>query len=609
MRLVRLALLLALATGVVAIGAAASPAGAAGGGERITNYAVNIEIEPDGDLLITETIEYDFGVVPKHGIFRDVPVRVDYPKKAHHDRVYPLEVEQVRATEGTPGQYSVETVGNDKQIKIGDPDVTITGEHGYEITYRIEGALNAFRDHDELYWDAIGPDWNVIIEHATVTVEAPADITQVACFSGAVGSTLPCGASSVDGAVASFEQQQMLPRSAFTVVVGLPKGAVSPAPEPILEERWYLARGFEPTALNLAGFGVLAVLLGGWFGVVAYRRGRDRRYAGSHVDAAFGGAEDAEEEIVPLGGEDETPVEFEPPDDLRPGQIGTLVDFTAHPLDVTATIVDLAVRGYLVIEEIDSDSRKPDWKLLKQREPEGLQPYEVELVKALFGRKKTEVKLSGLRYKFAKKMARIQDELMDDAMERQWFTKRPGQVRAGFGVLGGLVLLAGIAAFVLAIIFTRLALWPIPIIGFGLALIVGAYWMPRRTAKGYAVLRRVNGFRRFIDESEKERARFAEKQNLFSEYLPYAIVFGATEKWAKAFAGLDDRPPDTSSWYHSSTPFTVFAFSSAIDGFTVSSAGTLASTPPSTSSGSGSSGFSGGGFSGGGGGGGGGGSW
>ncbi len=61
--------------------------------------------------------------------------------------------------------------------------------------------------------------------------------------------------------------------------------------------------------------------------------------------------------------------------------------------------------------------------------------------------------------------------------------------------------------------------------------------MPRRTAKGYAVLRHVDGFRRFIDESEKERAQFAEKKNLFSEYLPYAIVFGATEKWAHAFAG------------------------------------------------------------------------
>ena len=67
--------------------------------------------------------------------------------------------------------------------------------------------------------------------------------------------------------------------------------------------------------------------------------------------------------------------------------------------------------------------------------------------------------------------------------------------------------------------------------------------MPRRTAKGTAVLRRAAGFRRFIMESEKDRARFAEQQHLFSEYLPYAVVFGATDRWAKAFAGIDDEPP------------------------------------------------------------------
>ena len=81
--------------------------------------------------------------------------------------------------------------------------------------------------------------------------------------------------------------------------------------------------------------------------------GRDRRYKGSAVDVAFGSdAPDAPEERVPLVGEHETPVEFVPPDGLRPGQVGTLVDFKANPLDVTATIVDLAVRGYLMIEEL-----------------------------------------------------------------------------------------------------------------------------------------------------------------------------------------------------------------------------------------------------------------
>jgi uncharacterized membrane protein YgcG len=611
-RIARLFAVVALVTGAAAIGAAGASA-RAGGSERILNYDVNIMIEDTGDLLVTETIDYDFGVVPRHGIFRDIPVRYsDYVgKKEHFDRIYRLDVESVRATEGTPAEYTVENAGGSKRIKIGDPDRTITGEHSYEITYRIEGALTGFEDHDELYWDAIGEDWAVIIQHISVTVEAPADITEVACFSGSFGSTLPCTSAGSEGTTAQFSQEELFPFQAMSVVVGIPKGAVPP-PEPILDETWWFGRGFQLTTANVGGFAVLSLLVIGAFALLAFKRGRDRRYAGSHVDAAFGSAEAAEsakEETVPLGGEDETPVEFVPPDNLRPGQVGTLVDFTAHPLDVTATIVDLAVRGFLVIEEIpDSNGRKPDWKLTKKKEPDGLEQYEVELMTGLFG-SEDEVELSGLRYKFAAKMGKVQKALTADAMKRGWFTKPPGAVRLGFGCLGVLVFLLGVALFVLAVAFTELALWPIPIIGLGIALTVGAYWMPARTAKGYAVLRRTDGFRRFIEESEKERAKFAEKKNLFSEYLPYAIVFGAVDKWAKAFGGLDDQPPDTSSWYVGTTAFSYYSFGHAMDGFTVSSAGTLSSTPPSTSSSSGSSGFSGGGSSGGGGGGGGGGSW
>jgi uncharacterized membrane protein len=98
-------------------------------------------------------------------------------------------------------------------------------------------------------------------------------------------------------------------------------------------------------------------------------------------------------------------------------------------------------------------------------------------------------------------------------------------------------------------------------------------------------------------------ARFAEKENLFTRYLPFAIVFGLTEKWARAFEVLGEPAPDT-TWYVSSNAFSYGAFSDAMDGFTVTTAGTIASTP----SGSGGSGF-GGGSAGGGGGGGGGGSW
>jgi uncharacterized protein (TIGR04222 family) len=611
----RVALLTALA-GVVVVLAFSGPTGAESaaqfGPEQIRNYDVDVTIEPTGLVRVRETIDYDFGVVPKHGIFRDVPVRFDYEPKDNHDRVYPLEVESVQASEGTPAQYTIESGDTEgvgvKRIKIGDPDRTISGRHTYDITYTLRGALNGFEDHDELNLNAIGPGWTVPIQQANVRVTAPADITRLACFSGPLRSRLPCASADSSGTTATFTQDNIPPQAALTVVVAIPKGAVPP-PAPILEERFSLATAFSLTPVTVGVSAALLALVVIVFLFLQYRFGRDRRYRGSSVDQAFG-SETGAEERVPVLHHEETPVEFVPPDDLRPGQLGTLVDFTANPLDVTATIVDLAVRGYLVIEEIPGEGgflHKPDWKLTKKKEPgPELKAYEQRLLTTLF-EEGNEVKLSDLQYTFAQHMNEVQQALTDDATAQGWFVRLPSVARLQWGCLAVLVLLLSAGVMTLLILFTKAALLGIPLIVAGILLIFGAYWIPQRTAKGTAVLRRTEGFRRFINESEKERARFAEKKNLFSEYLPYAIVFGATGKWAAAFAGLDDQPPDTSSWYIASAPFTFLAFSSAIDGFTVSTSGTLTSTPPSTS---GSSGFSsGGGFSGGGAGGGGGGSW
>jgi uncharacterized protein (TIGR04222 family) len=611
MRAGRVALLVGMFAVALTLSAGPS-AGAQGGSERIHNYDVDVLIEPSGTIRVHEVVDYDFGVVPKHGIFRDVPVRFDYAPKSNHDRVYPLDVVSVRTSEGTPAEYTLESGDSNgiglRRIKIGDPDRTISGRHTYDITYTLRGVLNGFEDHDELFLNAIGPGWTVPIERAAVTVEAPGDITRVGCFSGPVGSSLPCGTADGVGTTATFTQNNMGPQDALTVVVAIPKGVVPP-PNPILEERFSLGAAFSVTPVTAGvGGGLLFLMLGG-FAFLMYRFGRDRRYVGSPVDQAFG-SESGAQEFVPVLHDEETPVEFVPPDDLRPGQLGTLVDFSANPLDVTATIVDLAVRGYLVIEEIPGEGgilHKPDWKLTKKKEAgDEVKEYERKLLDALF-EDGSEVQLSDLRYTFAQKVQEVQKALTDDAMSQGWFTRLPSIARMQWGCLGVLVLLAGVGLTILLAWRTHAALLGIPLVVAGILLTFGAYWIPQRTARGTAVLRRTEGFRRFINESEKERARFAERKNLFSEYLPYAIVFGATGKWAAAFAGLDDRPPDTSSWYVSAAPFTFVGFSGAIDGFTVSTSGTLTSTPPSTS---GSSGFSsGGGFSGGGAGGGGGGSW
>ncbi len=595
-----------LALGLVLVGMLAAGMGRASAqpAEAILRYDVAIQIQRDDSIVVRETIDYDFGTAQRHGIFRDIPMTLRYDDA--HDRTYPLDVVSVAGSPGTPVQYETEDAGaGTTRIRIGDPDRTITGRHTYVITYRMGGALNGFPDHDELYWNAIGPDWAVPIQQLKVTVSAPGPIDRIACFAGPAGSSLPCAKSALKAGDASFAQPSLDPYGAFTVVVGLPKGIVA-EPAPLLTERWTLARAFTATPLTVGGSLLLAALVVGGFGRMVWRTGRDRRYQGSQVDVLMGAPAGTREQAVPLfEGDASGPVEFAPPLDLRPGQIGTLVDEVANTLDVTATVIDLAVRKYLVIEEIPKKGwfGKPDWKLMRLKGPDGeLLEYERELLDGLF-EDGQEVKLSSLRTKFVARLQRVQDALYRDAVGHGWFAGRPDRVRGRWVAAGIGVLVAGALLEFAAIRWTRLALLPLAVILAGLSLTVGARWMPRRTARGTGLVRRVRGFRTVIATAETNMARFAEKENLFTRYLPYAIVFGLTEKWARAFEVLGEPPPDT-SWYVSSNAFAYGAFSDAMDGFTVTTAGTIASTP----SGTGGSGF-GGGSAGGGGGGGGGGSW
>lgn len=579
----------------------AGPASAQAG-ERIERYDVTITVEPSGDLVVREEIRYDFGAAQRRGILRTIPVRERYDDT--HDRLLRLDLLSVQTSPGAPDRVQVEG-GERTTFRIGEPDVFITGAHTYEITYRVGGALNGFDTHVELYWDAIGPEWGVPIGAARVRVDLPTAPTEVACFAGPAGSTLPCSGARPDAGGVTFGAGPLGPGSAFTVVVGLPVGSVA-EPVPILEERWSAARAFAVTPATVGTAGIL--LVGGIAGVVAlwWRTGRDRRYVGSHVDVAFGNP-DGTHERVPLFDRPLTPVEYVPPDGLRPGQIGTLIDEVANPLDVTATIIDLAVRGYLRIEELPKKGwfSSPDWELHREAPPDDLLAYERNLHESLFDASHPDrVRISELKDRFAARLRSVQSDLYDDVAERGWFHTRPDHERARWVAIGVGVALAGVVLTVVAAANTGIGLVPVPIVVVGLLIAASARRMPHRTAKGTAVMRRVEGFRRFIEESEKERARFAERAGLFSEYLPYAVVFGATDKWAKAFAGIDGELP-VGGWYSGTDAFTLAHFSGAMRGFTVTTAGTLTSTPSS----SGGSGFGGGGSSGGGMGGGGGGSW
>ena len=597
--------------------------------ERITSYDARIAIQRDGSIMVTEQITYDFGADQRHGIFRVIPVQFRY-NNSGYDRIYPIEVRSVWSDTPSP-EYSVDSNGSSISVKIGNPDQTVTGVHWYQIIYLVRGSLNAFADHDELYWNVVGNQWDVPIDQARVRVSAPVAVSRAACFAGPLGSTTACGQAAITNGVASFSQNGLGPREGLTVVVAIPKGVVV-SPGPILRERWSLQRAFALTPVSAGASGGLLAVLVIIIGAAVLARGRDRRYTGpgGGAGAAAGRPVQAGEPLPPPGrGRGQIPMESAPPDDVRPGQAGTLLDGVANPRDVTATIVDLAVRGYLRIEELPPDaqairapSQRPDWRLVRLGKAGGLLAYEQILLDGLFEGAAADsgaacARLSELGPVFAGRLKQAQDALYTDAAARGWFTARPDRVQRKWLAIGSVTFVAGVVAVIVAAAGTHhLGLVPIPAALAGLVLIGGARWMPARTAKGTALARRVAGFRTFIRTTAVPQAQPAGQLDTLYDYLPYAIAFGCTQQWADVTAALTGtrRAP---SWYLSSQPFSTDTLSSLprsahyfspIHHFAANTNNWIASHASSTG-GSGFSGFSGGGSSGGGGGGGGGGSW
>jgi len=135
--------------------------------ELIKNFDVNITIQKDGSLLVTEKIVYDFGTNQRHGIFRNIPL-----KSANGPQLY-IEVLEVKDEAGKPYQYKKSITNDILKIKIGDPNIFVTGSKIYIITYQVYNAIRTFEDHDELYWNVTGNEWPVVIQNANVFVILP----------------------------------------------------------------------------------------------------------------------------------------------------------------------------------------------------------------------------------------------------------------------------------------------------------------------------------------------------------------------------------------------------------------------------------------------------
>lgn len=573
----------------------------------IEHFDAALAILPDGSMRVDEKIAVDFKSLEKHGIYRDIPVTYqDTVGVLTYTRISDIAVLQ----DGTPAKIDVARTKANVRIRIGDPDNVISGKHDYAISYTVRGVLRSFGEYDELYWNVTGNEWEVPINAVAATVTVPATVKQLACYAGSYGATNACAVAEAQGGVARFSDSSLSLGEGLTVAVGFTAGVV-----PIVEVAAPLtARDvmFDVRAIAVA----LAVIVGGVFWILRrwWRYGRDRYWQRAHLPGVRSDRDGASlpEKILPLWHRQPVSVEYDPPDDLRPAEMGVLLDERADTRDVSATIIDLAVRGYLQVSEIPRrwSLGSNDYELERTDTVAGhMLLYEQELLKRLFEHGK-KVKISELKNKFYDDLRQVKTLLYQNMKDKQLFADRPDTARlrtVGRGivivVIGAELLFFIVRAFdaVAVVRWYHFALTGLAqgLTVVGIATFLMSHLMPRKTGYGRELYERVRGYQVFVSGTEKYRAKFYENEGLFVQVLPYAIMFGVTDRLAKAFASMGLTPPQP-SWWHGVGAFNASEFSASVTHFQTALSSAMASTP--SGSGSGGGGSSGGGFGGGGGG-------
>lgn len=589
----------------------ATPLPAYAAGDQIDSFLIDYAVQPSGVVNVRETITYRFGSSSgRHGIERYLIVREPYDDA--NDAVYAVTNIKISSPDRSVGTQWNRTDSEAKEgrevqarLRIGDPDRTIsTATATYVIAYDLTGAMRTFNGYDEFYWDATGLDWTATISDVKITATVPGGVQDTTCTYGAVQSTSTCAAKIVGGR-AEFSQSDLPPKQGVTIGTKIKPGLVSDNKPHLEPDGSQLSSSERLVLMGLGIAGAVGLVGAPLVGVLWWRKnGRDQRYAGLAPGMAPLAGQPAH--IVPNDPDLPIPVAFSPPK-IPVAEAGLLVDGQVDTRETAATIIDLAVRGALRVKNSEDEG-----VLVTLRDPDvASAPHEMVLLTAIFGGAApgTVIDLSA-QGSMTSAHDRMRTSVRNQVTSRGWFRKVPSAAGAGNVGFGAIVLI-GMAAFVLGWVVLLLLIPLLPIL-VTVAIIRIKLRRGQRTADGRAITDQVEGFRTYLATAEANQLQFEEGEDIFSKYLPWAIIFELADRWAEICGDLvaQGRIPDVAPvWY--SGNFHISTFNTSFLSDTLASAASPA--PSSGSSGSGfgggSSFSSGGSFSGGGGGGGGGGSW
>jgi uncharacterized membrane protein YgcG len=591
----------------------ATPTKAYAADDQIDSFAINYDMQPSGVLKVKETIVWRFGSNSgRHGIQRDLVIREPDPN-SDQDFVYGINNIKVTSPDDyVATQFSSKTTESqggreaELNVRIGDPNRTISAPTAtYVISYDVTGAMRSFSGYDEFFWD--GPGFgNPLIKDLKITTTVPGGVQDATCYYGPPRSTTPCETQDfTKGGKATFGQTNVAPGASVSIGVKITPGLVTDNKPHMEPNGAKLSPAERVGAFALAGVSLLSAILSPIVGMLWWRKnGRDQRYAGLPPGTVPLAGQEAE--VVPNDPDIPIPVAFYPPS-IPVAEAGLLIDGQVDTRETAATIIGLAVRGALTVQSYGKD----DFQVTLVDPNRATAPHEMVLLTSLFdGQPAGTVKDLSVPGSMAEAHESMRDSVRNQVTSRGWFRKVPSAAAtSSFGF--GLIVIAIFASFAVGFWLLLLCIPLLPIL-ITFAVIRTKLKRGQRTAEGRAVCDQVEGFRTYLATAEADQLKFEEGEDIFSKYLPWAIIFELADRWAKIcgdLVAMGRLPNQTPYWYVGNYQMTAFNTS-----FLTSSL-TSAATPVASSSGAGGTGFGGGsafgggGFSGGGGGGGGSGSW
>ncbi len=552
---------LPLALVLLALALPAASAAAQGTSPYARRFEVTIRIEPAGSLLITETQEIVFPAtrwfsagfreLPLDRVERIADVQLEEPGQVYRHVGGPADVvssagDQRPAQQEPTAPRTFVTSVRDGRLRIDWRFPETRGQaRTVTLRYRVYGGLRVYPTGDQLYWKAIYSDRPYPVETASVRVEFPAPVPRSELRWAVYPARLQVQVEQPDAASLLVRTLHGLAANeGLELRVQFPHGFAQAQP-PAWQAQADRQDDYDQRVRPLLNFGLgllaLVISLAGGLAVLLawYTRGRD-----------------------PTIGQIPSELE-EPPSDLLPGLVGTLIDQKADVQDAVATLLDLARRGVVRIgEEAPRPDRRRDYRLslVPEAPAAPLHPLERAVLDAVFEGQQT-VLLSEVRERFGDHILELERRFYAEAVALGLLERDPAAVRRGYARTGTVLLATGLlGAFLSLLLFSRaveLAFLPfLALAGVGGLLLGVADHMPRRTRTGALEAARWAAFRRYLRDLDRgpelrSALPLEERRARFERFLPYAVALGVDRTWMQKLALAGAPAP---RWYDAGVP-------------------------------------------------------